>query len=199
MEATIIFPITIQRQEVGPSLRACLTRFGAHNQWCTKMRASTACGRLFLAGLNVVHVSARERTTVELKTGEGVSCSELAAPRRWTVPGYDPSRVSVQRLSSDGFWLNEQAFEFRQQGGRLLMGVVAQATLMPERAKSQLYSPDVYAVIHGKRNPVLERASQDEWSAARVLPQSREHALRSIGVLEDGKPLEFAGHTFVPS
>jgi len=114
--------------------------------------------------------------------GEGVSCSELSVPRRWAVPNLRTSNpYDSIFLSEWGFRLSDHGFALRQ-GPHLLLGVVTTKT--PDRLRTPLYSPDVYAIVQQKGKAILQRASEDEWNAARVLPQSRQHALGSIRVLD---------------
>src|SRR5690349_17231035 len=122
------------------------------------MRTSHLIWPLALIGLTPSELPARERITVELKMGEGVSCNELRTPSRWTVPPYDrQSKEAPIFLPEYGFMLNHDSFELRQ-GARLLLGVVAKS--YARRARTPLYSPDVYAIVHQKTRVVLEHAPQ---------------------------------------
>jgi hypothetical protein len=166
------------------------------------MRPSKALLSMFLAGFITAQLSARERTTAELRSGEGVLCNELTVPKRWTVPPYERNRAVVIELDRLGFYLGYSMFELRQSA-RLLLGAATEATIMPERNKSLLYSPDIYAMVQRKGKAVLEHASADEWNAALVLRPSGKSVAYGIPGLTnlglDGKPIQYAGHAFMPS
>ena len=114
---------------------------------------------------------------------------------------YERNRAIVIGLDQLGFYLG-YSVEVRQSA-RLLLGVAIEATIMPERNKSLLYSPDVYAMVQRKGKAVLEHASADEWNAALVLrPSGKSVAYGIPGVTNlglDGKPIQYAGHAFMPS